>query len=163
MSNRPVFHSAIMIHKSALRKHNKYSGLPLLLWPLVVFFCLSACDNANFIHPKLISTPLLMGSNEFGVINTSYAKGFAETNLDSMVLTIHRGGDIVTVVKRSSGQEKLDGALDYWYQVRSGDQLSWVFGNWLDQFPLEMQAKTASAIIREREFGAQANVAKPRQ
>lgn len=113
---------------------------------------LTACENADFIRPKLQATPLLMGSNEFGVINASYVKGFAETDLDSLVLTIHRGGDLVTIVKRSVAEEKIDGALNYWYQVRSGEQLSWVFGAWLDQYPMEMQAKTAAVSIREREF-----------
>ena len=154
------FHASIMGQIASLIKYLTFGhglGKAALLAVLV---SLAACNNADFIRPQLLSTPVLVGSNEFGVIKVTYAKGFAETNLDSLVLTIHRGGDLVSIIKRSAAQEKLDGVLDYWYQVRSGDQTSWVFGAWLDQYPLEMQAQTASLIIRDREFPTAAQSAK---
>lgn len=139
-------------YRSTRSPRRAASVAALCLAAAVAVAAATSCSRSNFVRPMLPETPLLVGSNPFGVIKVSYAKGFAETNLDSLILCIHRAGDIVDIVKRSPAQEKLNGVVDYWYQVKSGDQLSWVFGSWMDQFALDIQARTAADIIRGKAF-----------
>ena len=141
-----------MTNPSGLRKQSRAWSISRSIFLIVASLWLFSCTNADFVRPKLPATPDLVGSNPYGVIKVIYAKGYAETNLDAMVLCLFRAGDQVEIVKRSLAQEKINGVLEYWYQVKAQDQLSWVFGSWMDQFPLEIQSKTAAVIIREKVF-----------
>ena len=130
------------------------SSPALIAATLVTAVCLIAtsCDNANFIRPQLLTTPELIGSKQFAVINQNYVKAFAETNTNSTIVTLLRGGDVVRIVGRSAAQERQGAILEYWYQIQANGKTAWIYGGLLDQYGLEMQAKTAAEIVRAQLF-----------
>lgn len=119
---------------------------------LAVLALTAGCRQGTNLGITLPPTSQLFGSLPWGIINVTYTKGFTEPSVDGNVAILLRGGDVVEILSRGSRQEKIGTVSNYWYEVKSGDQKFWVFGNQLNMFGLEMQARTASEIMREKLF-----------
>ena len=126
-------------------------GLGLLSLAVLVLG-LAACQRGTNLGVSLPPTPQLFGSLPWGLVNITYSKGFVEPRLDSPVAIVLRGGDVVKILGRSQQQERVGTTVDYWYQVQIDKTTFWIFGNLLSFYGLEMQARTASEIVRDKLF-----------
>ena len=130
-------------------------GRAVITGAALCLLLLSACQQGTKLDIALPPTTQLFGSLPWGLVNVTYTKGFVEPNVDSPVAVVLRGGDVVKILSHSPRQERLVAVVDYWYQVELDKRKFWIFGNLLNLYGLEMQARTASNIVRDKLFKAE--------
>ena len=134
-----------------IRRNKRFHLLGLLVPGLLLI----SCNQANSLRVELPPTPQLFGSLPWGMVNVTYTKGFSLPDTTSGVVAVLRGGDVVSILKRSQQQERQGALIDYWYQVKMDDQVFWLYGNLLTFFGLEMQAKVAASILQDKLFNSE--------
>jgi hypothetical protein len=149
--NRGGGHTAIMVHGGRFFKGARRLPVPLVAVAAMALLAAS-CQPGTNLGISLPPTPQLFGSLPWGLVNVTYTKGYAEPSVNSAVAVILRGGDVVKIIARAQQQEKIGVVYGYWYQVELDGRAFWIFGNQLSMYGLEIQARTASELVREKLF-----------
>jgi hypothetical protein len=140
-----------MVHGGSFFKGARRLPVPLFVVAALALLALS-CQQGTNLGISLPPTSQLFGSPPWGLVNVTYTKGYAEPSKDSAVAVILRGGDVVKILARAPRTEKIGMVYGYWYQAVLDGQEFWIFGTQLAMYGLEMQARTASELVREKLF-----------
>jgi uncharacterized protein YgiM (DUF1202 family) len=115
---------------------------------LLLLAFLAGCGNGNQEKKIELPSTQVMGLSEgWAVVLTNYVRIRATPQADGIEITALAKGAVVKIVDKGNS-ETVKNVTDFWYEVESGGNRGWLFGQNLKVFHDQMEAEKAVAEIK---------------
>jgi hypothetical protein len=120
--------------------------IPALLALVPVFFIVCSCDYGKK-GPLLPPNPVLGIDSRWGAVTGSYVRVKAQASSKAEDSAYLRKAEIVEVVSRAIGKDCLPEEAGYWYGIKSGSGIGWIFSGYVEVYDSREKAQLASRKI----------------
>jgi uncharacterized protein YgiM (DUF1202 family) len=112
----------------------------------------SADDASNI--PAVVETEIILPEEE--IVYVSPSRGInlrsGPSTADSRIKHLQQNAKL-TILEKSGQRERIDGLLDYWYKVDTGNETGWVFGGYVTNVPRSRNVELKK--VNEYEIGSE--------
>ncbi len=119
--------------------------IKIILLTLLLVSCKETRSAINIVLPE---TSVISSSSRWGVVIFPYVRVRKSPDVDDVISSAFRQGDIVKILKSSEFSVTLEGEDVFWYYTVLDEVEGWVIAKDLRIFDSKEQATTASKMFK---------------
>ena len=109
----------------------------------------ASCQKQEPAAQLLLPTTTVVATNEWrGIVTADSLRVRFQPSVRAKVLSYLRRGEVVEVLQRGTDQERIAGAVAYWFEVSYQGVRGWVFGSHLDLIDPGAGADEVRMLVR---------------
>lgn len=94
--------------------------------------------------PELPPNPVLGIESRWGAVGSAYVRVKSKPSSFADDIAYLRKAEIVEVVSRDIGKDCLDEETGYWFGLKAGDRIGWVYSGYLEVYDSREKARLAA-------------------